>query len=215
MKKILKEWKIFLKENSRLEMDPEIIKHLRLILFGKLDYPQLYKYPDGGSAYDSYMAIVNSSGLVKQKEAELLGLQDARKQTEKRTPERKKINKNIDKLGLEMANITGGLSYYWVRHMVDKKHPDKNRTEREQALVWIAQQKFDVFIEQLTEEQREDFRESYTEYLGFQEGSIGFSPVGKRRAQMMGGEQVMDVYLANEGRQIVLAIIENWANPGV
>ena len=113
-----------------------------------------------------------------------------------------------------MANITGGLSYYWVKHMVNKRNPDKNKVEREQALASIAQQKFDVFIEQLTEEQREDFRENYTEYLGFNEGSIGFSPVGRRRAQMMGGEQVMDVYLANEGRQIVLAIIENWANPG-
>jgi hypothetical protein len=195
-------------------MDPEIVKHLRLILFGKMDYPQVYRYADGGSAYNSYMAVVNSSGLVKQKEAELLGLQDARKRTEKRTPERIKIDKKINKLGLEMANITGGLSYYWVRNMIDKRNPDNNKEERERALASIAQQKFDVFIEQLSEDQREDFRENYTEYLGFNEGSIGFSPTGGRRAQMLGGEQVADIYLANEGRQIVLAIIANWANPG-
>ena len=91
MKKILNEWKIFLKENSRFENNAEIQKHLTGILLGKIDYPQLYDYADGGSAYKNYMEVVSSTGIVQQKEAEMLGLKDARNQTQKRTPERKKL----------------------------------------------------------------------------------------------------------------------------
>lgn len=205
MKKILNEWKIFLKENSRFEMDPDIQKHLTGILLGKIDYPQLYQYSDGGGAYKNYMEVVSSTGIVKQKEAEMLSLRDSRSQTEKRTPERKKIDNRINKLGLEIGNTTGGLSYYWYK------------AGGKEAADFIIRQKMDLFLAQLSENQKEDFRESYSEYLGFAEGSLGVSFPAKlpRKTKFVGDVQVDDVWLVNDGQPLLMQIVSSWANPGV
>jgi len=205
VKKILNEWKIFLKENSRFENDREIQKHLTGILLGKVDYPQLYDYSDSGVAYREYTEVVNSSGLVKQKEAELLALQDARKQTEKRTPQRKKIDHKINKLGLEIGNVTGGLSYYWYK------------AGGKDGAAFIVRQKLDLFLSQLTSEQKEDFRENYTEYLAFAEGSLGVSFPTKlpRKTKFIGDVQVDDVWLVNDGQPLLMHIVSSWANPEV
>ena len=204
MKKILNEWKIFLKENSRFEMDPEIQKHLTGILLGKIDYPQLYKYSDGGVGYKNYMEVVNSSGVVQQKEAEMLALQDARSQTEKRTPERKKIDSKINKLGLEIGNTSGGLSYYWYK------------AGGRSAADFIIAQKMNLFLAQLSEDQQEDFRENYSEYLGFTEGSLSVSFPAKlpRKTKFVGDVQVDDIWLVNDGRPLLMEIVSSWANPG-
>ena len=204
MKKILKEWKIFLKENSRFENDPEVQKHLTSILLGNVDYPQVYRYSDGGSAYKEYSEIVKSTGVVQQKEAELLALQDARKKTEKRTPERKKIDNKINRLGLEIGNTIGGLSYYWYK------------AGGESAAAYIVRQKLDLFLAQLTAEQKEDFRENYSEYLGFAEGSVGVSFPAKlpSKTKFVGDVQVDDVWLVNEGQPLLMQIVGSWANPG-
>jgi hypothetical protein len=204
MKKILNEWKIFLKENSRFENDSEVQKHLVHILLGKIDYPQVYKYADAGEAYRNYIQIVEPSGVTKEKEAEYAGLQQARKQTEKRTPERKKIDKKLDLLGREISNIMGGLSYYWYK------------AGGKDAAAFIIQQKLDVFLAQLSDAQKEDFRENYSEYLGFTEGSIGVSFPAKlaRKTKMIGNQAVNDVWLVNDGRGLLMHIISSWANPG-
>jgi len=205
MKKILNEWKIFLKENSRFEIDTEVQKHLAHILLGLVDYPQVYKYSDGGSAYDNYIKTVKPSGVVKSKEAELAGLYDARKQTEKRTPERKKIDKQIDRLGREIGNTMGGLTYYWYK------------AGGEDAAAFIVGQKLDVFLAQLSESQREDFRENYSEYLGFAEGSLGVSFPMKlpRKTKFVGDTAVNDVWLVNDGRPLLMHVVSSWANPEV
>ena len=204
MKKILNEWKNFLKENSRFENDPVIQKHLAGILLGKIEYPQLYKYSDGGSAYKNYMEVVNSSGAIQQKEAELSALQDTRSQTQKRTPERKKIDNKINKLGLEISNTTGGLSYYWYK------------AGGEGAAAFIIRQKLDLFLAQLSEAQREDFRENYSEYLGFAQGSLGVSFPAKlpRKTKFVGDVQVDDIWLVNDGQPLLMQIVSSWANSG-
>ena len=204
MKKILNEWKIFLRENLRFEIDAEVQRHLIKILLGRIDYPQVYQYSDGGAAYNNYKITAESSGIVKQKQAEEAGLRQARTETEKRSPERKKIDKKIDLLGREIGNTIGGLSYYWYK------------AGDESAAVFIIQQKLDLFLAQLSETQREDFRENYSEYLGFAEGSIGVSfpatlPV---KTKMIGGTQIDDVWLVNAGRRLLMDIISSWANPG-
>ena len=192
MKKILNEWKIFLKENSRFENNANVQRHLTAILLGKVDYPQLYDYSDGGTAYKNYMEVVTSSGLVQQKEAELLGLRDARGRTEKRTPQRKKIDSKINKLGLEIGNTTGGLSYYWF------KAGGRSGAE------FIIRQKMDLFLAQLSESEKEDFRENYSEYLGFAEGSLGVSFPAKlpRKTKFVGDVQVDDIWLVNDGQPL-------------
>jgi len=205
MKKILNEWKIFLKENSRFENDAEVQGHLIKILLGKIDYPQTYQYSDGGAAYDNYKTTVESSGIIKQKEAEVAGLQVARKETQKRTPERKKIDRQIDLLGREIGNTIGGLTYYWYK------------AGAQDAAAFIIQQKLDVFLAQLSKAQTEDFRENYSEYLGFADGEIGVSfpatlPV---KTKMIGDTQVDDVWLVNAGRPLLMHIISSWANPEV
>ena len=205
MKKILNEWKIFLKENSRFENDKEVQRHLTGILLGKIDFPQLYKYSDGGTAYKEYSELISSSGIVKQKESELLGLQDARKRTEKRTPERKKIDNKINKLGLEIGNTIGGLSYYWYK------------AGGKDAAAFIVNQKLDLFLSQLTPEQAEDFRENYTEYLAFAQGSVGISFPAKlpRKTKFIGDVQVDDVWLVNDGQPLLMHVVAAWANPEV
>ena len=205
MKKILNEWKIFLKENSRFENDKEVQRHLTGILLGKIDFPQLYKYSDGGTAYKEYSEFISSSGIVKQKESELLGLQDARKRTEKRTPERKKIDSKINKLGLEIGNTIGGLSYYWYK------------AGGKDAAAFIVNQKLDLFLSQLTPEQAEDFRENYTEYLAFAQGSVGVSFPAKlpRKTKFIGDVQVDDVWLVNDGQPLLMHVVAAWANPEV
>lgn len=205
MKKILNEWKIFLKENSRFKNDAVVQKHLVKILLGRVDYPQVYNYSDAGAAYDNYMKVVEPSGIVKQKEAELSGLQDARKQTEKRTPERKKIDKQIDQLGREIANTIGGLTYYWYK------------AGGEDGASFIVSQKLDLFLAQLSEPQREDFRENYSEYLGFAEGSLGVSFPMKlpRKTKFVGDTAVDDVWLVNDGRPLLMHVVSTWANPEV
>ena len=205
MKKILNEWKIFLKENSRFKNDAVVQKHMVKILLGRVDYPQVYKYSDGGSAYENYMKVVEPSGIVKQKEAELLGLHDARKKTEKRTPERKKIDKQIDRMGREIANTTGGLTYYWYK------------AGGEDAAAFIVGQKLDLFLAQLSEAQREDFRENYSEYLGFAEGSLGVAFPMKlpRKTKFVGETAVDDVWLVNDGRPLLMHVVSSWANPEV
>lgn len=204
MKKIMNEWKIFLKENSRFENDSEIQRHLASILLGKVDYPQIYEYSDGGAAYKNYLEVVNSSGLIQQKEAELLALQNSRSQTEKRTPERKKIDNKINKLGLEIGNTTGGLSYYWYK------------AGGKEAAVFIIRQKMDLFLAQLSNEQKEDFRENYSEYLGFAQGSLSVSFPAKlpRKTKFVGDVQVDDVWLVNDGQPLLMQIVSSWANPG-
>ena len=204
MKKILNEWKFFLRENLRFEIDPIVQQHLIKILLGRIDYPQVYQYSDGGAAYDNYKTIVESSGIVKQKEAEQMGLQAARKETQKRTPERKKIDRQIDLLGREIGNTIGGLTYYWYK------------AGGKSAVVFIIQQKIIVFLAQLSATQREDFRENYAEYLGFSDGAIGVSfpatlPV---KTKMIGDTQIDDVWLVNAGRPLLMDIISSWANPG-
>ena len=205
MKKIMNEWKIFLKENSRFENDAEIQRHLTSILLGKIEYPQLYKYSDGGAAYKNYMEAVNSSGLVQQKEAELLDLRNARGQTEKRTPERKKIDNKINKLGLEIGNTTGGLSYYWYK------------AAGAAGATFIVKQKMDLFLAQLSDDQKENFRENYSEYLGFAEGSLGVSFPAKlpRKTKFVGNVQVDDVWLVNDGQPLLMQIVSSWANSEV
>ena len=204
MKKILNEWKNFLKENSGFEKDPDVLKHLTGILLGKIQYPQIYKYSDGGSGYENYMDVVNSSGVIQQKEAELSALQSARSQTEKRTPERKKIDNKINKLGLEISNTNGGLSYYWYK------------AGGKGAAAFIIRQKLDLFLAQLSEEQREDFRENYSEYLGFAQGSLGVSFPAKlpRKTKFVGDVQVDDIWLVNDGQPLLMQIVSSWANPG-
>jgi len=205
MKKILNEWKIFLKENLRFEKDVEIQNHLINILLGRIDFPQVYQYSDAGSAYKNYITTVESTGVVKQKEAEQMALQDARKETQKRTPERKKIDNKINRLGLEIGNTIGGLSYYWYK------------TGGEPAAVFIVQQKLDVFLAQLSDAQIEDFRENYVEYLGFADGEMGVTFPAKlaRKTKMVGDQQVNDVWLVNDGRPLLMHVINTWANPGV
>jgi len=205
MKKILNEWKIFLRENLRFEPDPEVQRHLIKILLGRIDYPQVYNYSDGGTAYDNYVETVRSSGLVQQKEAEDAALKTAREETEKRTPERIKIDKQINSLGLQIGNIVGGLSYYWFK--------DGGKD----AAAFIAQQKLDVFLAQLSEAQKEDFRENYAEYLGFTDGSISVSYPAKlaRKTKFIGDTQVNDVWLVNDGRPLLMHVISSWAIPEV
>jgi hypothetical protein len=205
MKKILKEWKIFLRENSRFEIDLGIQKYLVDILLGRLDYPQVYNYSDGGEAYKNYVSTVETTGIIKQKEAEEIALQDARKETQKRTPERKKIDKKLDLIGREISNTIGGLSYYWYK------------SGGKDAAAFIVQQKLDVFLAQLSENQVEDFRENYSEYLGFTDGDLGVSfPVKlARKTKMIGDQSVHDVWLVNDGRPLLMHIISTWANPEV
>ena len=205
MKKILNEWKFFLKENSRFENDKEVQKHLVKILLGYIEYPQVYEYSDGGSAYENYIKIVKPSGIVKQKEAELSGLHDARKETVKRTPNRKKIDKKIDKLGREIANTIAGLTFYWYK------------AGGEGAAAFIVGQKLDLFLAQLSEAQREDFRENYSEYLGFAEGSLGVAFPMKlpRKTKFIGDAQADDVWLVNDGRPLLMQVVSSWANPEV
>ncbi len=205
MKKILNEWKIFLKENSRFENDKEVQHHLTKILLGRVDYPQVYRYTDGGSAYENYMKVVEPSGIVKTKEAEQQGLLAARKDTEKRSPERKKIDKLVDRLGREIANTIGGLTYYWYK------------AGGEDAAAFIVGQKLDLFLAQLSEPQREDFRENYAEYLSFAEGSLGISFPAKlpRKTKFVGDTQVDDVWLVNDGQPLLMHVVSAWANPEV
>ena len=205
MKKILNEWKIFLKENSIFENDAEVQRHLIKILLGKIDYPQVYQYPDAGVAYNNYKTTVESSGIIKQKEAEDVALKAARKETQKRSPERKKIDKKIDLLGREIGNTIGGLTYYWYK------------AGEEDAARFIIQQKLDVFLAQLSPAQIEDFRENYSEYLGFADGGIGVSFPAKLplKTKMIGDTQVDDVWLVNTGRPLLMHIISSWANPEV
>ena len=205
MKKILNEWKIFLKENSRFENDKEVQHHLVNILLGRIDYPQVYRYTDGGAAYENYMKVVEPSGIVKSKEAEQEGLLVARKDTEKRSPERKKINRLVDRLGKEIANTIGGLTYYWYK------------AGGEDAAAFIVGQKLDLFLAQLSEDQREDFRENYTEYLSFAKGSLGISFPAKlpRKTKFVGESQVDDVWLVNDGQPLLMHIVSSWANPEV
>jgi len=205
MKKILNEWKNFLKENSRFENDQDVQKHLVNILLGRIDFPQVYNYSDGGAAYKSYISVVETSGVVKQKEAEQMGLHAARKETQKRTPERKKIDTQIDRLGREIGNTLGGLSYYWYK------------AGGKDSAAFIVQQKLDVFLAQLSESQTEDFRENYGEYLGFADGEMGVAFPAKlaRKTKMIGDQQVNDVWLVNDGRQLLMHIVSTWANPEV
>jgi hypothetical protein len=205
MKKILNEWKIFLKENSRFENDPGVQKYLIDILLGRLDYPQVYKYADGGAAYKNYVSTVETTGIIKEKETQEMALQDARKQTEKRTPERKKIDRKLDLIGREISNTIGGLSYYWYK------------TGGEDAASFIVQQKLDVFLAQLSKDQIEDFRENYSEYLGFSDGEIGVAFPAKlaRKTKMIGDQSVHDVWLVNDGRPLLMHVISAWANPEV
>jgi len=205
VKKIMNEWKIFLKENSRFENNPVVLKHLTGILLGRVDFPQVYDYSDGGTAYKNYSDVVSSTGIVKEKEAQHLALYNARKSTEKRTPEREKINKQIDKLGREIGNTIGGLCFYWYK------------AGGEDAAAFIVAQKLDLFLAQLSKEEREDFRENYSEYLGFAEGSLGVSFPMKlpRKTKFIGDIQVDDVWLVNDGRPLLMHVVSSWANPGV
>jgi len=205
MKKILNEWKFFLRENSRFEIDPDVQRHLIKILLGRIDFPQVYNYSDGGVAYGTYVEIVRSSGLVQQKEAEDVALKTARKETEKRSPERAKIDKQINSLGLQIGNIVGGLSYYWYK------------AGGEDAASFIIQQKLDVFLAQLSDEQKKNFRKNYADYLGFEEGSIGVAFPAKlpSKTKFVGGEEVSDVWLVNDGRPLLMHVISSWASPGV
>ena len=205
MKRILNEWKIFLRENSRFQADPEIQRHLINILLGKIDYPQVYDYSDGGSAYNSYIEIVKSTGVVQEMEGHMAQLHQVRKKTEKRSPERKKIDRQLDLLGLKIGNVIGGLSYYWY------KAGGKDAADQ------ITQQKLDVFLSQLSDSQKEDFRKNYNEYLGFTDGSIGISFPAKlaRKTKMIGDQQVNDVWLVNDGRPLLMHVISTWANPEV
>ena len=204
MKKILNEWKIFLKENSRFKRDPEVQRHLVGILLGNVDYPQVYNYSDAGAAYKEYSEDVKSSGVVQSKEEQMLNLQDARKQTEKRTPERKQIDKKINRLGLEIGNTIGGLSYYWYK------------AGGREAAAYIVNQKMDLFLAQLTSEQKEEFRKNYSLYLGFAEGSLGVSFPAKlpRKTKFVGDTQVDDVWLVNDGQPLLMDVVASWANPG-
>lgn len=205
MKKMLNEWKIFLRENSRFEADIEIQRHLVNVLLGKIDYPQLYNYSDGGTAYKSYLETTKSSGLIQEMEEESQVLQQARKKTEKRTPERKKIDTQIDLLGRKIGNTIGGISYYWFK------------AGGKDAAAYITQQKLDVFLAQLSDDQKEDFRENYGDYLGFSDGSIGVAFPSKlaRKTKFIGDAQVDDVWLVNDGRPLLMHIISLWANPEV
>jgi len=205
VKKILNEWKIFLKENSRFENDAEVQKYLVEILLGRIDFPQVYNYSDAGAAYKNYISVVETSGIIKQKEAELDALNMYRKKTEKRTPERKKVDRKLDLLGREIGNTIGGLSYYWYK------------AAGKDAAAFIVQQKLDVFLAQLSESQVEDFRENYAEYLGFTDGEMGVSFPAKlaRKTKMIGDRQVNDVWLVNDGRPLLMHTISAWANPEV
>jgi hypothetical protein len=205
MKKILNEWKIFLRENSRFESDPVVQQHLVNILLGKVDYPQVYQYSDNGAAYENYKTVVESAGVVKDKKAEEIALKDARTQTEKRTPPRKKIDKKLDLLGREISNIIGGLSYYWYKD------------GGEDAAAFIISQKLDLFLAQLSEEQQKDFRNNYKDYLGFSDGEIGVSFPAKlaRKTKMIGDQSVHDVWLVNDGRPLLMHVISTWAKPEV
>jgi len=205
MKKILNEWKIFLRENSRFESDSVVQQHLINILLGKIDYPQVYQYSDGGIAYENYKSVVESTGVVKGKEEEFTALQMARKETEKRTPPRKKIDKELDLLGRKISNINGGLSYYWYK------------AGGKDAAAFIISQKLDLFLAQLSEEQQDNFRENYSDYLGFSDGEIGVSFPAKlaRKTKMIGDQSVQDVWLVNDGRPLLMHIISTWANPEV
>jgi len=205
MNKILNEWKIFLKENSRFKNDTEVQRHLVKILLGRVDFPQMYKYSDGGAAYENYKTTVESSGVVQQKKAEAADLQVARKETEKGTPERKKIDGKINLIGLEIGNTIGGLSYYWYK------------AGNEDAAAFIVQQKLDLFLAQLSKEQQKDFRNNYANYLGFADGEIGVSFPAKlpRKTKRIGDVQVDDVWLVNDGRPLLMHTISAWANPEV
>ena len=134
-----------------------------------------------------------------------MGLQDARKQTEKRTPERKKIDRKLDLLGREIGNTIGGLSYYWYK------------AGGKDGAAFIIQQKLDVFLAQLSTSQVEDFRENYAEFLGFSEGEIGVAFPAKlpRKTKMVGDRQVDDVWIVNDGRPLLMHIVSAWANPEV
>ena len=202
---MLNEWKIFLRENSRFEVDSEIQQHLTKILLGKIDYPQVYNYSDGGEAYKNYADVTRSSGIVQQMEEENKALQLARKETEKRSPERKKIDKNLDLLGRKIGNTIGGLSYYWYK------------AGGKDAAAYITQQKLDVFLSQLSDDQKEDFRENYARYLGFSDDSIGVAFPSKlaRKTKFIGDTQVDDVWLVNDGQGLLMHIISSWASPEV
>ena len=204
MKKIMNEWKIFLGENSSFDNDAVVQKYLVDILLGRLDYPQVYKYSDNGSAYKSYVSSVEGTIVVKEKETEEKALQDARKNTEKRTPERKKIDRKLDLIGREIANTIGGLSYYWYK------------AGGESAAAFIVQKKLDVFLAQLSENQTTDFRENYSKYLGFSDGDMGVSFPAKlaRKTKMIGDQSVHDVWLVNDGRPLLMDIVRTWADPG-
>ena len=151
MKKILNEWKTFLKENTTNEMDPEISKHLRLILFGKMDYPKLYKYPDGGAAYNKFQEkVAVSLPMLTQVEKEQ-SFKEKKNQSVKRTPERKKVDRTLNKIGKDMANIAGGLSYYWIPENLDSGARNIEKELEGDALEyigldWIAQEKFDILF---------------------------------------------------------------------
>jgi len=202
---MLNEWKIFLRENSRFEADSKIQRHLVNILLGKLDYPQVYNYSDGGLAYKNYLDAIESSGLIKQMEEESQYLQRARKETEKRTPQRKKIDTQIDLLGRKIGNTIGGLSYYWFQ------------AGGKDAAAYITQQKLDVFLAQLSDDQKEDFRKNYADYLGSSGSSIGVAFPSKlaRKTKFIGDAQVDDVWIVNDGRPLLMHIISLWANPEV
>jgi len=205
MKKMLNEWKIFLRENSRFELDAEVQGHLIKILLGWIDYPQVYQYSDGGSAYENYKTTVESTGIVKQKQEDQVALKMARKETEKRTPERKKIDDKINLIGLEIGNTIAGLTYYWYK------------AGGKDAASFIVQQKLDVFLAQLSDIQKEGFRKNYAEYLGFADGSIGVAFPARlpSKTKMVGGEQVNDIWLVNDGRPLLMHVISTWANPEV
>ena len=201
MKKILNEWKFFLRENSRFEIDPEVQRHLAKILLGKIDYPQVYNYTDNGAAYKIYMDEVRNSDLIKAKEEEIKEKTAEKEQYEKRTPPRRKILSQIGQINNEIGNILGGLSYYW------DKYGGPNLAS------YIVGQKLQVFLAQLSPEQQADFRQNYPQYLGFNEGSMGVAFPAKlpRKTKLVGDYQVDDVWLVNDGRDVLENIVSSWA----
>ena len=88
MKKILHEWKIFLRENSRFKIDPQVQKLMIDLLLGRID--PLYAGPnDYKEFYQKYRKNVDSHPFVRSKEEELKNLKikrDAAKSSTRKPP---------------------------------------------------------------------------------------------------------------------------------
>jgi len=203
MKKILNEWKFFLKENRDFEPDEVVRNEFVNLLLGRIDYPQIYQYTNP-EVYQTYVKLINNHSVMLDQENQLAMLEQEKNNFEKRTPERKKILKKITSLGNQMGNIRAGLSYYW------------NKFGGEKAARFIIEQKLAVFLAQLTPEQVEHFRESYGDYFDFQDATqtVAFPSPLPRKTFMVDKNEVQDVWIVNDGMRFLIDTLSHWSQSG-